>query len=302
MKVGVKIGPIKWQEVLEQTQARYCEVWFRLDWREQFSEIFSYLKAQQINFGLHFWAILPGGLEPNLAYEKNGIANETQKLIRQCIDVASTVGASYVNTHPGSLLLKKLDLTRKELIFLTGQEVDASAAQQSLLVRAQELDAYAKKKNVLFLIETVPKNEAWHWRDFSGHLRARRGQNVPPEFLYPLTKAGISLTNDFGHSAASWEESKREVIFAKLKKLTERLASQTKLIHLTTNAPPFNGTDSHNGILPKDFASGVLPDENQLRQLLSLFQDRDDVWIIPEPEIADMVDNYFALVSMVNSL
>ena len=158
MKLGVKIGPEKWREVLQASQAQYCEVWYRLDWADRFVAIFDYLNAQRINFGLHFWAQLPGGFEPNLAWEADGIAAQSQQAMLQAIDTAAQVGAAYVNVHPGAFRLKKLYLDEERMELVEGKTVTADQAWQSLDQRTQTLPQYACSRNVLFLVEMIFSN------------------------------------------------------------------------------------------------------------------------------------------------
>lgn len=297
MNLGVKIGPLNWKEALEKTQAKYCEVWYRLDWHERFEEMFSYLRDQEIAFGLHFWAVLSGGYEPNLAFDRDFIADETQTLIKETVDHAQEVGASYVNIHPGAQTLKKLDFQNQSLTVMREKMVDEQTAIRSLLMRTKELADYAKEKNLLFLVETVPANEGDHWRDETGRIQVQIANNISPDILVELGRQGIFLTNDIGHTAASWIGVKNYV-WKKLFDMTENLLPYTKLIHLNTIAPPLNGTDSHHGVLEKDFQQGVFPDSEQLRSLLALFKDRDDVWLIPESSIPEMATNYFAMQNL----
>lgn len=289
----MKIGPEKWREVLEATKPEYCEVWFRVDQEEQFREIFKYLQSHNIEFGLHLWAILPEGYEPNLAFEPEGIADQAQELIKQNIDIARRVGAHYVNIHPGSLYLQKLDLDQKQTTILYDREVDEDEAWKSLLRRSQELNEYAQELGILFLVETLPRNELKHGRDPSGRVKVQEGKNISLEMIEKLAESGINITNDFCHTACQWNTQDREVLFQNLLGTTKRLARQTRLIHLNTMVPPLNGTDSHNGILEKDFAAGAFPSREQIKELLRIFKDRDDVWLIPEPEVSDMAENYF---------
>lgn len=302
MKYGVKIGPENWEEALEQTGAEYCELWFRVDEAERFREIFKYLQSRNTHFGLHFWAVLPEGYEPNLAFEPDGIADQTQELIKQNIDIAKRTGAHYVNVHPGSLLLHTLDLDRKEIRVVPGREVSEREAWESLLSRTHELDTYARKNGVQFLVETLPKNEPEHWRDITGRNTAQEAKNILPETVVKLAEKGVLVTNDFAHTAMAWEGKDRDSLFANLLRVTKELAPQTRLIHFNTVVPPFNGTDSHNGILEKDFVAGAFPDRGQIIELLQIFKDRDDVWVIPEAEVPDMVDNYFAIKELVKAL
>lgn len=295
MKVGVKIGPKNWRGVLETTKPRYCEVWFRLDWEDRYQEMFEFLRHKKINFGLHFWAVLAEGYEPNLAYEPKGVAQESQELMQTCIDIASKVSASYVNIHPGALVLRTLDLSEEKPTVLTGQEVSLEESRRSLLSKTKELHTYAKHQGVPFYVETVAKNEGLHWRDDTGRQQVQDAKNIPPEVVLDLGKAGISITNDLAHTAASIITNDRTELFKHLLTFTQAAAPCTKLIHINSIAPPFNGTDSHHGILEEDFAQGVFPTKSQLTQLLGIFKDRDDVLLIPEPKAANMVANYFAL-------
>lgn len=302
MKIGVKTGPENWREPFERTNARYCEVWFRVDWKDRFQNIFRYLRKNKIEFGLHFWAILPAGFEPNLAYEKDGIADQSQEQVRKCIDIAQKVGAYYVNVHPGSLILRSADLERKELKVLHGNEISLEKARSSLLQHTRQLHQYAQDKGVLFMVETLPKNELEHWRDLSGRKNIQEAKNIPPEVIIEIAESGVSVCNDFGHTAASWVTDDPDVLFKNVYSVTKRLAPQTRLIHLNTVIPPFNGTDSHNGVLEKDFRAGVFPNRGQLKKLLQPFKERDDVWVIPEPETPDMAANYFAIKELIENL
>ena len=304
MKVGVKVGPNEqqWRGVLEQSQAKYCEVWFRLDQKERFEPLFEYLRQNQIEFGLHFWAILSGGYEPNLAFAPEGIAQESQELMQETLELASKVGAVYVNIHPGSLKLKRLDLDKREMALLPGKGVTEAEAMASLIKRVTELHQEADKLGVRFLTETVPKNDMQHWRDMSGRLNPQRTENISPEIIVELAEAGLWVTNDFGHTAAAWETEDKNWLWEKVWQVSQKLAEQTKLVHLNTIMPPFNGTDAHSGILEKDFEAGAFPNKQQVIELLRLFKNRDDVWVIPEPEEEDMVDNYKAILELVRQV
>lgn len=304
MKLGVKIGPTSnWQKVLEQTQARYCEVWFRLDWLEKFQPMFNYLRQNQIKFGLHFWAVLNQGFEPNLIWENNGIATDSQRLMQQTIDIAHQIGAHYVNVHAGSLRLKKLYLDKERLELDPQPAVDLVEAQASLLHRCQFLHQYAQSRHVLFLVETLPKYDSPQWSDLPlGRLNPQPTQNISPPTLFSLSSHGILITNDFAHLASSWDDLSPQQLWLNTWRFTKKLLAQTKLIHCNTVTPPFNGTDSHNGVLPQDFSAGVFPNQAQLIKLLSLFKHRDEVWIIPEPPAEVMVKNYLVLKQLINQI
>ena len=302
MRVGVKVGPSNWEKILSEITPECVEVWFRLDRVNESIPIFEKLNRMKVTYGIHFWAILEGGYEPNLSYEPNGVAEQSEKLVRETIDIAYKYGAFYVNVHPGSMILRKLDLDNKCMHLLSESELPGNEAMRSLLSRAEHLDSYARAHNILFLIETLPVNELEHWRDHSGRVNIQFAKNIPPEMIIQLANAGRYITNDFGHTISSWVSDDRELLFDKLFDVTKQLAPQTKLIHLNTVRPPFNGTDSHDGILPSDFEKNVMPTREQIIQLLQLFRDRSDVWIIPEPEANQMTKNYREIKTMLANL
>jgi hypothetical protein len=302
MKIGVKIGPKNWREALGQVEPECVELWFRLERKDEYGEMTDELRKRNIPFGIHFWASIDGKYEPNLAYEAESIADRSEGLIKETVDIASRINATYVNIHPGSFTLKLLDFEKMELTVVPGKEVGVEQGRISLLRRIMKLHEYAKSKNVLLLTETLPKNETSHWRDMTGRNNPQMSKNIPPEVLVDLGKQGTWVTNDFSHTASSIISDDRNVIWNYLWDMTNKLAPFTRLIHLNTVLPPFNGTDSHNGVLSEDFAANVFPTKDQVMQLLSLFINRDDVWLIPEPEIEKMVYNYQAIQEIVKTL
>ncbi|MBI4034821.1 MAG: hypothetical protein HY381_00305 [Candidatus Chisholmbacteria bacterium] len=302
MQLGVKIALQSWQEVLQTTQAQYCEVLFRLDLAAKFTPMFDHLRTHHVSFGLHFWASLPGGFEPNLAFEPQGIADHSHQLMAQTLKLASQVGAAYINIHPGSLTLTKIDLDHQSMALVPDAKVTPEQALQSLLARTRQLRQLADSLNLLFLVETLPKHGASHWRDDSGRLKVILSHNISPDMILHLAQAGQFITNDFGHTTASWVTDDMNQLWRHVYSTSRQLAPQTKLIHLNTIAPPFNGTDSHAGVLPADFTAGVFPNRNQILDLLHLYQNRDDIWIIPEPPAETMVQNYHAIKALLQEI
>ncbi len=130
-----------------------------------------------------------------------------------------------------------------------------------------------------------------------GRLRAQNMENVPVVTVEKLAKKRFFVCNDFCHTAMDVISDDREFLFSELLAKTKRLAAQTRLIHVNTMLPPFNGTDAHLGILEEDFANRVFPSREQLVELLKVFTKRDDVWAIPEP-FAKHVENSRALEEM----
>jgi len=295
MQIGLKVGPANWQDVLARATPECAEVWFRLDWAERIEPIYAALHEKSIPFGIHFWAITSEGFEPNLAIETEGLADESAELIKQTLDIAAHVGANYVNVHPGGLRRKHLDLDNSRLVVLDSEPISLEQAERTVLQQAQKIQQYADKRKVNLYFETLPRHEGVGWSDPSGHLEVQVADNLPPSTLLRLGESGHSITNDFGHTLASFPELQGEALQQKLVEITEKLAPFTKLIHLNTLVPPFNGTDSHNGILPEDFAQQVIPNEAVCKEMLAQFRAREDVWVVLEAPINQMVENYEVL-------
>ncbi len=108
-----------------------------------------------------------------------------------------------------------------------------------------------------------------------------------------LGQTGLFLCFDVGHSTGQYPNQPRSVIFDRLLNDAHALAPYTKLIHINTTIAPLNGTDSHHGILPEDFAKNVFPDKNQLQTLLAVFN--QDALLVPEPQQKKMIENYSEL-------
>jgi hypothetical protein len=131
-----------------------------------------------------------------------------------------------------------------------------------------------------------------------------RPGNMSLELMKKLVKEGITIANDFIHTAMApdykWPVS-REEMWRVLFDFTEETAESTDLLHVNTLLPPYNGTDSHDGITDGDFKRRVFPNRDQLKRLLSLFKDRDDVYLIPEPK-ENMRENHLALKKILSEL
>lgn len=71
------------------------------------------------------------------------------------------------------------------------------------------------------------------------------------------------------------------------------MAHATRLIHLGFLMPPYNGTDNHDTLEnPALDTDQALPNKQQMLQLLKCFKNRDDVWILTEPN-GRHAQNYF---------
>ncbi|MCL4374298.1 hypothetical protein M1523_00395 [Patescibacteria group bacterium] len=299
MKVGIKISYSNGVTVLQQSGARHAEVWFRLDWVDRYQTLFIYLRREKIRYGLHFWGMVRQRFFPNLVYDRDGIAEETFRMIRSTIKIAAANGAFYVNYHPESFRLVELDLDRQTNRLVPGAEIDQEKGMASLLRHSQQLQCYAKPLGVETCVETVPyaiPENFTEGRKEQGRLRVVEEKGVGAKQLLRLGQAGIPLCFDIGHSTGQYPNLPRATVFARLLEDAKRLAPYTKLVHVNTTIPPLNGTDSHHGILEEDFSRNVFPDKNQLRMLLEVFA--PDTLLIPEPQQEKMVDNFRSLVRL----
>lgn len=303
MKVGIKFGAFDWQERLEKSGAKFAEVYFRLDWKDKYQDLFRYLQENKIQFGLHFWALIKGKYMPNLTYCREGVDEETEKLIKQTIDIASNVGAHYVNFHPESRRNLEMDLDKKEIRQANSEEISEEEAFTSLEKHMRELKKYADERGVKVFLETVPVFCPSHFREGdkqSGRLSPVKSLGIPARYLIDLGKKGYDICCDVAHTAAQYPDESRDVVFEKMFSDILQLAPYTKLVHVNTTLEPLNGTDSHNGILEDDFRQNVFPSREQYLKIFGVFKKYPDIWYIPEPQMEKMVDNYFEIKRLLN--
>jgi len=303
MKTGIKVGPSDWKEVLEKSKAKYCEVWFRLDWEEKYTSLFDYLNKNKINFGLHFWAMVDNKYFPNLLGLHQDIAEKTFNMIKQTIDIAKKWQAVYVNFHPESYRLNLLDLNNEKIKTLNPDEsINKKKSFDQLLFYLKKIKKYADRKEVIPFIETVPKYMPSDFKDIKiGRLKPQKSEGLETEKFFQLTGLGYPICFDIGHTIGQFITNNRDELFKYLLRAAKKMLPSIGLIHVTTNVSPFNGVDSHNGVLDEDFKQGVLPNKVQLIKLFSLFKDKD-VWLIPEPPTGKMVENYLALEEIVKEV
>lgn len=298
MQAGIKIGLKEYQQRISQTQASVCEVYFRIDQKDRYHKLFDLLKTKGIKAGIHFWGHLKGNLLYNLASPVNYVREQTLSLIKETIDIAAQNQCYYVNVHPGNYCLVEMDLDRG-CYGKISQFIPKEQGLQTLLENVDILHKYALNRKVLFLVETVSCLDNPFWYDEKTRLKPIDVGYVRVETLIVLASHGYFITNDLGHTLSDEISENREFLYQKLLEKTKQLAKQTKLIHPNTTKPPFNGTDTHNGLLDEDFKQNVLPTKKQLLEILKIFKKRNDVWLIPEP-IKDHEKNYLELEKMVH--
>ncbi|PJE63123.1 hypothetical protein COU88_01260 [Candidatus Roizmanbacteria bacterium CG10_big_fil_rev_8_21_14_0_10_39_6] len=304
MNVGIKVGPTDGIAILEKSKARFCEVWFRIDWKDRYQELFNYMRRKSIHFGFHFWGMVDGTYFPNLAFPRLNVAQKTYELLKKTIDEAEKAGAFYVNFHPESLRLIKLNLDRCENTLVPDQEVSEQESYESLLKYGTLLKTYAQAQNVELYLETVPLYVPSCFRESEKEverLSPVHSKGVSNMLLAKLGKQGFSLCFDIGHVTGQYPNMDREALFSHFIADARLLAPYTRLFHVNTTIEPFNGTDSHNGILMDDFAKDVFPNKKQFIKILEIFLPYKEILYIPEPQQEKMIGNFFELKKLIRN-
>jgi hypothetical protein len=303
MKAGIKFGPANWKKILHNYFPECCEVWFRVEWLDKYKEMFSFLKKEQIPTGLHFWAVLSDKVMPNFAYPEPTIRVNSVALLKKTIDIAAKNNFSYVVFHPGSYHLTRIDFSKSCMTNIDNRSTTKKTGEKILIENLLTLRDYAVENKINLYVETLPSREPQHWRNLSsGRLKTHNSANISIKTFYKLAKLGISICNDICHTSSDVISDDINYLFSQLFNKTNRLAAQTKLIHVNTMLPPFNGTDQHCGLLDKDFSKKeIFPSKSQYIKLLRLFKERDDVWVIPEP-MSKHIENTKALLNLLEEV
>lgn len=271
-----------------------CEVWFHVGKEAEYEEMFSWLQEYKVQIGLHHWGVVDDKFKTNLATQNEHVRRESLAQMKKTIDIGKEIGAVYVNVHPGARWLEEVDLEKGEQSLVAGSETSADISAQMLLRTAQELHEYSNAHGVVLTIETMLGREAKNYLKREGLYNS----GTPPlSLMEKLTGQGIFLANDITHTAGALAvtDNSREGMWRSLQDFTKRTAAYTKLIHVNTVIPPFDGRDSHNGLLEADFAEGGFPSRDQIVELLRLFAKRNDVFAVSEPQLNKTSQNYLAL-------
>lgn len=293
MKLGIKVNADNESfDRLSGAHPALAEVWFNINEKERYTALFDELKRRNCDVGLHFWGMCNDGISPNIAYPDGAILAQSMDLMRQTIDVAAEHGFSYVNIHPGAAALSKINY-QKQRCNLISNPVDMDASIRLFLKNVKTLHTYAKSKNVILTVETVPIRITDGWYDAKARLIPKDIYELPPTAIVQAANAGLWVANDFSHTAAGVITENPDVVWTYLRGITMSLAPQTRLIHIGFAMPPYNGTDNHDMLdNPILHTAHAVPNIHQLKDLLKLFINRDDVWILAEPKEGH-VKNYF---------
>lgn len=305
MIIGFKTGPKTWAEgkkIVVENGARMCEIWIDITKVEEYLQPLQWFADHNVAVGLHYWGIIQDSIKPNFATLDETIRDATIQQMKIAIDLAQSIKAVYVNVHPSGQFLEQLDLVKRHQQPLSDNITPTADYEALLLAGASELRDYAVRQNVLLTFETLPGRDN---RDFS--IRGIPYDSGTPTLaqMKRLGEAGCYLANDITHTAGQLavgcehsDSQIRDCMWTGLLHFTQVIAPYTRLIHVNTVIPPFDGSDSHNGLLPVDFAAGAFPSLEQLQQLLRIFTDRHDVFVVPEPD-QSMTENYLTLRQLV---
>ncbi len=288
MILGIKVGPDKQSFLdLALTRAPFAEVWFNVNRADDYNELFAELVRRKIQVGLHFWGALPDGTCTNIAYPDNAVLIQSLAMMKQTIDIAAQNGFQYVNIHPGSRAIVAVDLL-KVLFRLKSKPVDLAVSQALCIENSLDLHTYATRKGIIFTVETVPNRITNDSRQNPVNIF-----ELPMSVIEELAGKDVSIANDFGHTAATIITENPNSIWHHLKHITTSLSQHTGLIHLGYTVPPYNGTDFHDHIDNTLFQTNqAIPNMHQTIDLLKLFRNRNDVWVLVEPN-GRHKENYF---------
>lgn len=303
MKLGIKVGlKSDWKADLLATRPDFCEIWFDSRQIEQYNDLFAFLKKDGIPAGIHFWGAIPDGTLANLAYPNSGVLVASRKLVRQTIETAAKQQTLYVNLHPCGTLLGYVDFT-KEIFTPYSQKVPLIRALPLLEESLMQLIDYAQSLGVVLTVESVPRLALGNpWQGKLGRLHpVDWGEFAVYEIEYLFQKIPhLYFANDIGHSASNIISNDRTAVKDTVFNIARRLASKTKLLHVSYIIPPYNGTDYHGCLYYDEFSTdAAVPNRSEMVELLKLFVNRDDVFALVEPE-KDHVRNFQTLQHLVN--
>jgi len=300
MKLGIKVAPDNnYQSDIAGTRPSIVEVWYNATKPTDYTEMFSYLKTQKLEVGLHFWGIVSGNKLANLSYPDPVISQASYELIKQTIDTAQKHGCVYVNIHPDLCILLHVDFSTMA-IKPVSDPTDETQAMRVFTESVSTLHEYAIHRGVLLTIETVPMRDTPTWNPYRNRTKVVNIHQMPICLHHDLASRGMYIANDFCHTACNVISDDPNTVSDFLFATTKALAPQTKLIHLGFVIPPFNGTDFHDSLDFPLFDTDAVPNKKQTIELLKLFVHRPDVWALVEPK-EDHVKNYFLAKKLIES-
>lgn len=293
MKLGIKLAPgTAWKRNVEATRPAMVEIWYNASKPTDYDTMFAYLSAGKLDIGLHYWGALPNNLLTNISYPDPSITKPSLELMYATIDVAAAHACAYVNVHPDLYSLLYVNFDTMD-VRVASEPASPNTANRLFTKHITALHSYAKSKGVILTVETVPMRDTPSWKPDRDRTNVIDIHQMPIEGLVDLSAQGVFIANDLGHTACNVLTQNRNDIWTFLKKTTQTLAASTKLIHLGFIVPPYNGVDFHDSLdNPVLDTTAAIPNKKQMIELLKFFQNRDDMWILVEPN-TDHVKNYF---------
>jgi hypothetical protein len=293
MKLGMKVSLDRDSAAdIIATRPAMIEVWFNVIKKDDYNALFCFVKHQPMDVGLHYWGALPNGLLTNIAIPDPAIVKPSLALMKATIDIAARNHFAYVNVHTDMRVLVNVNFTTMK-VSVASEPADINICTRTFTENITLLKKYADKRGVLLTIETIPQRDTTSW----SVNRTRTGvidlKQLPITVQLELGSHGFAIANDFCHTACNMISDDRDVVWRFLYKTTRTLAPATRLIHLGFTVIPYNGVDFHDSLdNPVLETIDAIPNNKQMIELLTLFPNRDDVWILVEPK-TDHVKNYF---------
>ena len=292
MKLGIKIAPGNaWKPDIEATRPQMVEIWYNAGRPDDYDGIFKYLADKPIDVGLHFWGTVSGFLA-NTSYPDPAVSKPSLALTYAAIDAAATHKCAYVNVHPDLYSLLAINFDTWD-IRVTSKQAKPEVIQQTFEKNITKLAAYAASRNVVLTVETVPMRDTPTWRPYRDRSDVIDIHQMSVSVLADLSAQNLYIANDIGHTASNVISDNRDLIWRYVYRITRTLAPKTRLIHMGFIIPPYNGVDFHDSLSNPVFdTSDAIPSKTEMIELLKIFLNREDVWLLVEPE-KDHVKNYF---------
>jgi len=287
MNLGLKVGfePASIENI-KDVHPDFVEVWFDVRRSGQYNNLFDFLKENKTPAGLHFWGITKDGCEANITYPDKTLNQESFQLMQDTIDIAGRHNCIYVNIHLGTRTKITMDLYNEKANVLT-EPADLQTCQETFVHNIGLLSQYAKDRNVILTIETIPQTiySDWSKDPVLGRQNPIPSYPLPLSTYEPCIRSGAYVANDFGHTVALSITEDPNFAWDTLFETSKSLVQSTKLLHLGFIVPPYNGSDFHdqldNPLMDTDKA---IPNTKHMTELLKLFQNRNDVYALVEPQ------------------
>ena len=303
MTLGLKVGLQKESyNDIETTQTPFAEVWFNIVKKDEYNDLFSFMKKRHMDVGLHFWGHTQDNVWSNICYYNDtNVISESMNQIKDTIAIAAAQNFQYVNIHPSNYALFEINF-QHGLFTQKSEPLDPKICEQTFFENLHSIQSYADTLGVVFTIETIPPYDYANEQD-------RKQRKNPLDLYSPdnslLVKAateGFTIANDFGHTVCTMIDQPRSTIREYLFDMTNKLFNQTRLLHLGFIVPPYNGTDYHAQLDTQEFESdAAVPNIHETIELIRRFRTRTDVWALAEPN-GRHAQNYLFLKKLLEEM